>query len=146
MIKYRDKDTMELKIWFEMREIRFTHEQVKFLLQNLSMLRSGQYPKQPVGYNLCDSFNPNKGNAAFTKSCEVAGEIDTRLQNCAIDGLITEAYFCNELPIIRIMYYCDQTEEEIWNRIDRCIRYCSGMKRKKQNYRNWCNHKPATSE
>ncbi len=141
MIEYRDKDTLEIRYWYEPREIRFTREQVKWLLPYLLILRDGHYPKQPEGYNNCEVFVKNKGNAAFTRPVELAAELDARLQVCLIDGLITEAYYCHELPIIRIMYYCDQTKEEVWDRIGRCIRYCAGWRRKQQSYRDWCNHK-----
>lgn len=141
MIKYRDKSTGEELIWWELREIRFTQKQVKFLLNHLPQLRVGKYPTRPEGYSNFEIMTRAAGNAGFTKPCELAGELESRLQQCAIDGLITEAYYCNELPIIRIMWYCGQTETEVWNRIGRCIRYCSGWKRKRLSYRDYVNHK-----
>ena len=141
MITYKDKDTGEKCVWYEMREIRFTRAQVKFLLENLPSLRLGLYPRRPSGYEVTEQHTRSAGNAKFTKPVELAAEIEVRLQMCSWDGLLVEAYYCNEMPIIRMMYYCDQSEVEVWNRIGRAIRYCSGWARKRYSYREFVNHR-----
>lgn len=126
--------------YWELREIRFTMAQIKWLLPMLNELKAGKYPKQPVGYSGCEVRMRSAGAAGYTRPVEIAGELEIRLQACGVDGLLTLLYYVSNWAVIELMHYVNQDEVEVWNRISRCLRFCSGSKRK-TDYRAFINHK-----
>lgn len=144
MIEYYETDAntgCRLKqTYWELREIHFTQSQIKWLLPVLKELKEGIYPKQPVGYAGCEVRMRSAGAARFTRPVEIAAELEVRMQLCSIDGLLTLNYFTYGMAIIELMHYVNQDEVEVWNRIGRCLRFCSGSKRK-TDYKKFVNHK-----
>ncbi len=141
MIEYyeinQDGTKYQLVYW-ELREIRFTKAQVKWLLPFLPILKAGKYPPQPVGYGgNPETRSHNSSSAGFTKPVEIAAEIEARIQQTGIDGLLTLGYYTWGMASIELMHYVSEDENRVWDRIGSVLRFCSGNQRKKLSYRGW---------
>jgi len=68
---------------------------------------------------------------------EIAAEVDWRLKQCGIDGEITLDYHTNKLPLIQLCEKYDYSESEILHRVELCVSYIEGEKRKDIPYAEW---------
>lgn len=79
--------------WYSPGQIRFNRVTSLWLIQNLDILRGGKWPPD-VG-NYVDRYGQRTASkAAFTTPIEYAAEIESRMEECGIDGLILEAVEC----------------------------------------------------
>lgn len=112
--------------WYSYKDFVFNRQQVYWALQNLSLLRDGEWPKQEIATGYTESpitatrLN-DEGN--FVKPAIIASEIDVRLKSCGIAGelLLTEAKYDTNI------FYLSSTSRLALN-------YCSGWKRRKQTF------------
>ena len=83
------------KPWYSPREIKFSREQVLWLIRNLPALREGSWPVEASSYiDIPIGKNIGKHKAYFETPVEYAAEIQYRLERAGIDGLILEAIEC----------------------------------------------------
>jgi hypothetical protein len=128
--------------WCPPGDIRFTVEQVKWLVSLLPMLREGRWPADPhdSGY-----INPpairkrNNIHAPFETAALIAAELEARLNACAEDGWLVKAVYgwgedCQTLGI---------ADMELYRRVAGCLRYVSGWSRRKVSYRDFVSHRKA---
>ena len=142
--------------WYSPRQIRFTRDQVEWLIQNLNTLEEGNWPVMPPGYTdnepsvstpqpeNVSTPQPKNGThkvyghmpAYFETPAEIASEISWRIDRCGKEGQMLKD---------RCLYGKDDRDmeltygmriEEIDDCIHRVMRYIVGWKRK-GSYRFW---------
>jgi len=74
-------------------EIRFTKEQVLWLLPHLEELREGLYPANHKETGYVGGNGKNRRTSPFETICLIAAEIDIRLAACFPDGILVEEYY-----------------------------------------------------
>jgi len=153
-----------IETYYSYREIRFTWDQVEWILDNLCTVSLERWPKAPSGYSetWINTSTPRPENvstpqpenvstpqpenstdykgfckpARFTKPADVASEVKWRLKQCGTDGMMLKD---------RCIYDKTDRELEITYRrpieyIDECIesvkKYLTGWKRK-GSYQRW---------
>jgi hypothetical protein len=130
----------EVERWWPLREIHFTAEQVKWLISFLPVLREGRWPPYPHGNSYREEpfgRNPNHVHAPFETAAMVAAELDVRIKACGIDGWLVKAVYgwgenYQSLGL---------TDQELYQRVGRCLKYVVGWKRKRVSYREFVNHR-----
>jgi len=75
-------------------EIHFTKDSVLWVLQNLPLLRSGNWPPDASNYIDIPLGKLTGHKAPFEIPIQCACEIELRLERCGVDGLILEAIEC----------------------------------------------------
>ena len=88
---------------------------------------------------------PPVGDISFGFTCPecsklakgIAAELDARLQKCGEDGNMAIDYYANKLTPtqLSVKYRC--TVEQASRRIERCLGYITGEKRKDISYDEW---------
>ena len=73
--------------WYAYSEIRYTKDQILFLLENVSLLREGFWPPNPreSGY-VGSSKKVFKSDGKFVKPIIIITELDVRLSLCGKNG------------------------------------------------------------
>ena len=135
------------KYW-NISEIVFSRDQVKWLIPILPALRLGQYPQKITDTGYFDPQISGKGGTpktAFARAVEVAGEIDARIEACGTDGLILEFLYSGDtqdmVSMMRHIGNClDCPLENIQHRIRRALSFIKGFRRKR-NYQDFVNHR-----
>jgi len=113
--------------WYAPHEITFKHEHNIFLMENLSALKEGHWPREPVNSYTDPGINIRSRNRApFEIPCQFAAEIENRLEQCGIDGIITKLSICYDESSETIAAHLNLTTGEIQKRINRCLNYISG--------------------
>ncbi|AGG07959.1 hypothetical protein [Dehalococcoides mccartyi] len=128
--------------WWSERQIRFTRGQIEWLLPLLPLLIEGKWPPEPSNWannsEVCKRSRSR--HASFEKPCQVAAEIESRLNACGSDGFIVKAlYVWGEKPEI-VANAFNQNEFIMWKRVDRVLKYVSGWKRKRNTFKNFVFH------
>jgi len=113
--------------WYPPNKIIFSQAQMLFLLENLDLLRGGDYPPDP------SSTDPQKSGkhshrAPFVTAVELSAEVTWRLGRTGVDGklLLAEAKLGVDIALLNY-------------EAKRALKYCSGWKRKKMSYQSWKN-------
>lgn len=110
--------------WYAPRDINFSTEQIIFLIQNIRMLRAGDYPTEPA-----EAVHSSKvgHHAPFETAAQLAAEIDWRLARCNSprrnDGHLLEA---------QVLACCPLHPDALL-----ALWYISGWKRKTMPYLDW---------
>ena len=125
--------------WWPPGEIRFSFEQVVWLLSWLSELRGGFYPPdhRETGYYdtpIVRKDKRKKRRAYFTTPVEFAAEIDQRLAMTGFDRYLVEDRYLNGIYEDEIARKLNMSAEEIWYRIRSAVWSVCGQKRKKTPY------------
>lgn len=131
-------------VWFSPSSIRFTWEQVIWLLGFLSMLKRGDYPPEPVESGYFDTPIGKKTvphRAHFETPVLIAVEIEERLALTGQDGEMVRAFYCKGLREDEIARLVNCDELDVWRRINRALRYIKGSRRKRRSYQEFCQHK-----
>ena len=85
---------------------------------------------------------PPVGNPSIGFTCpecsklakEIASELDARLLQCGKDGEITMDYYTHKLTPAQLSIKYDCTEEQALHRVELCMGYIIGEKRKDISY------------
>ena len=128
---------------------RWSKGQVKWLLENLNLLRSGSYPKDPKETGFYDTpvgKRQVKAKASFLVSADIYSELTDRIESAGLDGLLLElAYSSGEDDRIQIEQHISSSLKEGINetdrRINRALKFVAGKNRKRRSYHQWRNHK-----
>lgn len=107
------------------KDIIYTREQIEWLLPHLDGLRAGIYPDVVTSGYTDIPGGQIRPCASYTTVCNIAAEIDTRLQHCGLDRYLVEDHYAKGLEVENIagMYYMPQ--EIIYRKIQSVISYIS---------------------
>jgi len=141
--------------WYSPRDItKFTPDQIIWLIPLLPLLRSGFYPLKPAESGYTDSpisKRKVKAQAGFIVPTEIATELDSRLESAGLEGVLLElistiAEMSSDVVSIEIhiAQALGKSFEEIENCRLRALRYVSGPRPKKRDYKQWKQHKKAS--
>lgn len=131
-----------MKDWYSPHSIRFSRQQVKWLIPLLPMLRNGEYPPsgKETGYTDAGGGKPVfKPGAKFELPAGIAAELDVRIQRAGVDGLMLEFLYAfepeDEIFVIEHIAQCLNLERrEVAQRIRNALYYVSGADRKAGSY------------
>lgn len=131
--------------WYNYSEIRYTREQVLFLLQNGSLLRAGFWPVKPddSGYTGSMHGKQFKSEGNFIKATTIIAELDTRITKCGDDGLALEFAVClsdgDDVYLMqRVADYQHRSYEDVKQGIKSALLYCCGWRRKRDSFKRYC--------
>lgn len=125
--------------WFSYGAIRYTIEQILFLLEHKGLLESGYWPPQhkDSGYIGSSKGRAYKTEGYFVKPVIIIAELNFRITLTGLDGkLVIERYADG----IDEMDLADQRKLDYWEvvkRIGTALNYCRGANRKRTNYRDY---------
>jgi len=129
--------------WIKPGDVNFSREQMEnFLLPNLSLLQRGEWPPEEVetGYAEIDAASIQHHSAStayFTRACEIAAEIGSRLNQCGKYQRIIRELNCVQGDPGRLAqaYNLDMDSFNIlWNKL---LIYISGWRRKRVSFKRW---------
>jgi len=144
-------------------QIRFSKPQILFLLKNYHIIKEGNWvqPNGEIienGYDLLrdTSIAHINGNAMVSsppasdrtlnqiyykeKILQIYNELNDRLSRCA-DGELLIARFANRVPVRQLCDSFKIQRQQVYHRCQRAIKYLSGRKAKKTNYKTWLQNK-----
>ena len=131
--------------WYGYSEIRYTEDQIVFLLQNSSLLRDGRWPPNPSdsGYTGSPQGKQFRHEGNFVKPAIIIAELELRLTRCGEDGLLLEYlilldYGDMQYLEAKLAGYLHTTLEDIHRRSKLALKYCKRNRRKITNYRDFC--------
>ena len=144
---------MEDEEWVAPKDLKFSRAEILFLLKHLAGLRKGEYPPNPIGssYTTLPQCNVRaRSGAYFEKVVGIAAEIDIRLGQCGLDGLLLEGSVTWELSDERLARAINISIEEVHKRLKRALKYISSgrdvrwhntKKRKGVTYHEFISHR-----
>ena len=119
------------KDFYAPREIRFTRNQVLWLIKSLPTLRSGYWPTEASSYiDLPLRKKTSKSGAYFTTPVEYASEIESRLERAGLNGLTLLAIECWDMTVASLVAYFGVSEWVIQRRRRQALAFVAGWKRK----------------
>ena len=116
--------------WFPPSEIRYTREQVLFILCHREIMGEGIWPPEPKedsGYVDEPGSHAVSCHAPFETACMVIAEVRARLASCGDAGEALE----DEALCIELVDYLSRPAR-------RALNYVSGFKRRRQSFVDWC--------
>lgn len=155
---------MEDNLWFSPNSIEFKNAQIVFLLKYLSVIREGDWisPDGSILNNGDYSLLKDTSIAKITgggmgslppasdytlrkmyyqgKVLEIAKEIDARLKACS-DGELLVARFTDRVEISELCRLFGLTRQQVYYRTHLAIKYLSGRKRKRIDYKSYLRNK-----
>ena len=119
--------------WYSWSDIGFCREQMLWLVENLAGLRKGSYPPRPdpTGYIERPGIGTNaiSAHARFERPCQLAAEVDARLERTGKDGDV----LCHEVIVLQARAY-----GLLSGSARSALSYISGWRRKRGSYAKWC--------
>ena len=131
----RTDERTDLREPYQLHQIRFTKDQVKWLLEILPLLRNGWWPESE------DCQGAHSQRAYFQTPIEVAAELDARLEKTGIDGAMAEGRYTLSKPYESLAKQYNLGYDQVKRRIRRAIAYMSGWRRKIRTYKQWIEHR-----
>lgn len=136
---------MAAEEWYKPGDIRFNRQQIIWLLGYLPTLREGIWPPNPKDTGYVDAPQGKNSRAArggyFERACDIAAEVEKRLEACHLDGHLLEASYTwgkSEAELARVH---GLTLPDFYRRVNRALRYISGWRRKRRSYEEFCGHR-----
>lgn len=131
--------------YYKFNELKFDSRCMLWLIRHLATLKEGRYPPDPVGSSSYVDTGLGKrtvrSRAPFENAELIAGEVEARLERCGLDGLILKALtLWEETP----EYLAKCLGKPVWSIIERrasALKYISGWRRKRSDYKTWREHK-----
>lgn len=112
-------------------EIKFTRDQVLWLIKNLSTLRAGYWPTESSSYIGIPGRKSGKHKAYFETPIEYAAEIQKRLEQAwNQSGLILLAIEGWDMTVASLSAYFRVAEWVIQRRRRQALAYVAGWRRK----------------
>ena len=119
---------MESENWVAPKDLKFSKSEMLFLLKHLAGLRKGEYPPNPVGssYTTLPQCKVRvKRGGYFEGAIGIAAEVDIRLGQCGLDGLLLEGSVTWELSDERLARATNMSVAEVNRRLNRALKYIS---------------------
>ena len=144
---------MESENWVAPKDLKFSKSEMLFLLKHLAGLRKGEYPPNPVGssYTTLPQCKVRvKRGGYFEGAIGIAAEVDIRLGQCGLDGLLLEGSVTWELSDERLARATNMSVAEVNRRLNRALKYISSgrdvrwhntKKRKGISYKEFISHR-----
>ena len=137
------KDCKSCKDWslcdgyesYEPRDIYFCCHQIKWIIENLSLLHEFIWPGG-YGTDIPRRKQPS-GKGYFETPCDYAAEIERRLENCGLDGLMLYLHFAYDWTEVDIARYYRLSTEDVKFRIEAVLWHISGWNYRARAYRRW---------
>ena len=120
---------MSVDLWYSPAEIRFTREQMIFLILSMDLLSQGAYPPDSKGTGYTDPAILSKAKshkAPFETPIQFHAELKSRLDKTGTDGKLLVAE-------VRAEYTFGELSREASTALD----YISGWRRRKMDYTSW---------
>lgn len=139
---------MAEKDWYSQHAVTaFTKAQVKFLIRILPLLRDGEYPGPGKDSGYVDPGTKQhhvKARAKFEGPAGIAAELDKRIQNADLDGLLLEFYYSADAQDFlyraeHIAQCLNVAVRDIEQRIRNALYFVSGVDRKAGGYSAYVN-------
>ena len=131
--------------WYSYAAIRFTRQQVIFVLENIYTIREGIWPPNPKGSGYVDApmgkNSQYKRGAGFEKPVEVGAEVWVRLQLCGFDGKLLESVHTWGYSCKALANAYKRDEADVVASVETALRYCSGWARKQRSYEAYRSHR-----
>ena len=130
------------KDWYAPYEITFHSRHMLFLIKHLELLREGVYPHDPYHSGYTDEPMPKKRrrtshHAYFETPCQLASEVERRLENCGLDGIMLLLLYTYNWSEEIIAKYYRISVEEVKFRAEAVLKHISGWNYKARPYRRW---------
>ena len=122
-----------IKDWYSPGEVRFDRKSTLWLIQNLATLRGGHWPTEARSY--VDVYTRLLSHKSpFATPIEYVAEIESRLEECGLDGLILEAIEGWDKSEISLSKYLKMPVWSIRKRANNALAYvASGPNRRWHN-------------
>ena len=141
-------------IYFNIWEIRFTQDQIKWLIPILPALRLGHFPAKTTDTGYFDPQISGKGGTPktpFARAVEVAGELDYRIEAAGLDGLLLEFLYSGDtqdmLSMMQHIGNClGYSLDDVRRHVNSALSFVKGYRRKRCNYRDFVNHRRLSSQ
>ena len=128
--------------YYKPGQITFRRKHIVWILEHIDIMRQGIYPPDPRRSGYVDSpGKQNNASATFEKACQLAGEVDARLNRCGIDGLMVRAYFTGAADESDLARHTHMTVYDVTKHIRSTMSYCVGYRRKGITYKEHKNHR-----
>jgi len=145
----RSLDLTIAKEWYRANEIKFTRQQVIWIIENLHLLREGIYPPDPRDSGYTEAPHTRKGRASrsapFERACDIAAEIEVRLRQTGLDGFLLEAVHCWGKDEAELAAVLGMRLETVFKRANNALRYIAGWRRKAYGYKEFVGHRRVTA-
>ncbi len=130
---------MAVEKWFSYGSIRYTIEQILFLLAHKDLLESGRWVPEhkETGYTGSSKGRAYNDEGYFVKPVIIMAELMLRLDACNLDGELVVERYTNGYDEMDI---ADRHKLDYWGviyRINSALNYCRGANRKRTNYWNY---------
>ncbi len=127
---------MTQKDWYSYGEIRYTPEQIIFLLAHKELLESGRWPPQHIetGYTGSSKGRTYNTEGYFVKAVVTIAELNIRLAATNQDGKLVVERYTDGYDEIDLANRHKLDYFEVVKRIGTALRYCGGFKRKRTTY------------
>lgn len=126
------------KEFYEPGEITFCQHQIRWILANAELLKSGSRPTELSSYvDIPIIGKGGKGRAKFISSVEIIAEIERRLEHCGLDGLLTYLYYSYGFDENLLAKYYRLDPSEVKHRIGAVIWFISGWNFYMRPYRRF---------
>jgi len=122
-------------VWATPKSIVFSFEQMEWLLKNLEELLVGRWPPKPPGVAIAQG--PSTHRAYFEVPCQMAAEVESRIDNAGVDGRLCVNYYTKDDSIKYLAKCFRCSMQDIDERIESAMRYVSGWRRKRIGYQEW---------
>ncbi len=139
--------------YWKPNEIRFTREQIEWLIPALPLLRNGTYPRDPKETGVYDTpigKRQVKAKAGFITAAEIASELDWRITQTGEIGIFLELVYSQPDDKIFILQHISVAIGVDIDRLDRDIEramhYIVGFKRRQRSYKEWRQHRRQQKE
>jgi len=131
--------------WFSPQSIKYTPEQVRFLIPVLYLLHAGVYPRdaKETGYTGNIRVKQFRSGGKHELAAGIAAELTWRIQKCGIDGLLLELLLTttdgnDDFFINHMAMTLKESRYEIYRRISSALTYVCGDSRKEISYAEHC--------
>jgi hypothetical protein len=120
----RGRCGLAIKDFYSPREVIFTRQTVRWVIQNLGSLRSGYWPADASNYiDIPIGKRTASRKAPFITPVECAAEIADRMEKCGIDGLILLAIECWAESEASLAKYLGMPDWSVKKRYKRALAY-----------------------
>jgi len=128
--------------WWSEGVIRFCPYQTRWLMEHKGMIEEGRWPVEPKETGYTGSDTRMSSNATFEMPICVIAELNLRLGRCdKNDRLLAIKVLTDKWDYITIAELTGRDPYNLERRVDRVIRYCSGVRRKKYSYDDFKQHR-----
>ena len=125
--------------WYAPGEIRYNRPQVIWLLGHLPTLQEGIWPTRSdeSGYTDAPRVQHTRSTTGpHEVPCQIAAELDARLERTAQDGVMLKLIYTYGEDVFQVAAQFHVTMGEVERRTGMALRYCSGWRRKRYDYRS----------